>query len=173
MGRENLVLTPKQQRFCEAYILTGNASEAYRRSYEASRMAAKTITEKASRLLTQDNIAAMVEELQGRLRAKFELSAERVIREYMKIAFADIRKCFDEAGNLLPVSKMSEEAAAALASVDVVSHQGGEFLQISKIKLNSKVAALDSLARHLGLFKADNDQKDRLVIIKDFTGGEY
>ena len=29
---------------------------------------------------------------------------------------------------------------------------------------------LEILGRHLGMFKADNDQKDRLVIIKDFTG---
>ena len=31
-------LTPKQEAFCLAYMETGNASEAYRRAYDADNM---------------------------------------------------------------------------------------------------------------------------------------
>lgn len=58
-------LTPKQESFCLAYLETGNASEAYRQCYEASRSSAKTITESASKLLAQPNISARIAELRA------------------------------------------------------------------------------------------------------------
>lgn len=71
-------LTIKQEKFCQEYIITGNASEAYRRAYNASNMKDKTITEKASRLLTQDNISARVGVLKGELENKFEITKEKL-----------------------------------------------------------------------------------------------
>jgi phage terminase small subunit len=56
-------LTPKQEAFCLAYLETGNASEAYRRSYNAERMKAETIAVKACLLLKKDKIGARLDEL--------------------------------------------------------------------------------------------------------------
>lgn len=50
-------LTPKQEKFCQLYIELGNASEAYRQSYDCSKMASKTINEVAARMLTNCKIA--------------------------------------------------------------------------------------------------------------------
>lgn len=58
-------LTPKQEAFCLAYIETGNASEAYRRSYDAGKMQPATINVKASQLLADDKIAVRVAELKA------------------------------------------------------------------------------------------------------------
>lgn len=58
-------LTPKQEAFCLAYIETGNASEAYRRSYNAGKMQPATINVKASQLLADDKIAVRVAELKA------------------------------------------------------------------------------------------------------------
>jgi len=44
-------LTPKQEKFCNLYLETGNASEAYRSSYSASRMKPETIHRRAKELL--------------------------------------------------------------------------------------------------------------------------
>lgn len=71
-------LTLKQEKFCQEYIITGNASEAYRRSYNASKMKSTTINEKASRMLSQDNISARVEQLKGELDNKFEITKEKL-----------------------------------------------------------------------------------------------
>ena len=57
-------LTEKQENFCQAYIETGNASEAYRQSYNAENMKPKTINERASRLLKECKISARVNDLQ-------------------------------------------------------------------------------------------------------------
>ncbi len=56
-------LTPKQENFCLAYLETGNASEAYRRAYEAGRMQADTIAKRAHELLGDGKITGRLDEL--------------------------------------------------------------------------------------------------------------
>lgn len=58
-------LTPKQEAFVQAYLTTGNASKAYRQSYNASGMKPAVINVKASELLANGNIAVRVQELQA------------------------------------------------------------------------------------------------------------
>ena len=59
-------LTPKQEAFVLAYIKTGNASEAYRQTYSTN-ASAKTIHEKASRLLAEGKVRARSEVLRGKV----------------------------------------------------------------------------------------------------------
>ncbi len=60
-------LTPKQEAFVRAYVETGNASEAYRKIYNASRMKPETVNRKAKELLDNGKITARVDELRARL----------------------------------------------------------------------------------------------------------
>lgn len=60
-----VTLTPKQEAFCLAYIETGNASEAYRRSYNAGKMQPATINVRASELLADSKISVRVAELKA------------------------------------------------------------------------------------------------------------
>ena len=56
-------LTQKQENFCLAYIETGNASEAYRRVYDADGMKPETVNRKAKELLDNGKITARLAEL--------------------------------------------------------------------------------------------------------------
>jgi phage terminase small subunit len=56
-------LTLKQETFCQEYIKCGNASEAYRKAYNAENMKPETINRKASELLANGKIKARVQEL--------------------------------------------------------------------------------------------------------------
>jgi hypothetical protein len=56
-------LTQKQEAFCLAYIETGNASEAYRRAYNAAKMKNESIRVKASELLANGNVTVRIAEL--------------------------------------------------------------------------------------------------------------
>lgn len=47
-------LTIKQEAFCQAYIETGNASEAYRTAYAADKMKPEAVHVQACKL--QDNL---------------------------------------------------------------------------------------------------------------------
>lgn len=59
-------LTAKQEAFAVAYVETGNASEAYRRSYDASKTKPDNVHIKASHLMADGRVSARVRELQGK-----------------------------------------------------------------------------------------------------------
>ena len=58
-----MALTPKQEAFCLAYLETGNASEAYRRAYDAENMKPESINRKAKDVIDNVKIAARIEAL--------------------------------------------------------------------------------------------------------------
>lgn len=84
---------------------------------------------------------------------KCEVSAERVLKELMAIAFFDPGDMFDDDGNLRNIPDMPEGARRALAGVDVVSRMedGGVETHTSKVRISSKIQALELLAKHLGM----------------------
>jgi phage terminase small subunit len=65
MAADNHGLTPKQEAFACAYVETGNASEAYRRAYDAVRMKPEAIVVNASKLLRDTKVTLRVEQLQA------------------------------------------------------------------------------------------------------------
>lgn len=78
-------LTIKQEKFCQLYIENGgNASEAYRGSYNAAKMTKKTITETASRLLKKGNISARVRCLQAKHAEKHNITVEWLTEKYLE-----------------------------------------------------------------------------------------
>ena len=56
-------LTPKQEAFAQAYVETGNASEAYRRSYDAANMRPEALHVEASRLLADPKVSLRIAHL--------------------------------------------------------------------------------------------------------------
>lgn len=73
-------LTPKQEAFCLAYIETGNASEAYRRAYNAANSKPNTINVKASQLLSDGKIAVRCDELKLQLAEKSLWTRENSVK---------------------------------------------------------------------------------------------
>jgi phage terminase small subunit len=90
-------LAIKQERFAQKYVELGNASEAYRRSYDADNMVPETFHNEAHALLKHRKISARVEQLEGLRLKRHEVTVDRVVSEYRRIAFLDIRKAFIEA----------------------------------------------------------------------------
>ncbi len=58
-----MALTAKQESFCLVYLKTGNASEAYRQSYNAENMKPETVNRTAKALLDNHKITARLAEL--------------------------------------------------------------------------------------------------------------
>lgn len=56
-------LTPKQQAFADYYIQSGNATESYKKAYESCKKE-ETARANASRMLTNANVVAYIEEKQ-------------------------------------------------------------------------------------------------------------
>lgn len=83
-----------------------------------------------------------------------EVTAESVLREMSRLAFSDVRELFDDNGELMPLSELSDEAAASIVGIDVATI-GNDTVgrgQITKVKLGDKLKALENLGKHLGIF---------------------
>jgi phage terminase small subunit len=74
-------LTQKQETFCQAYIETGNASEAYRTAYAADKMKAEAIHVKASELLSSGKVAVRVAELRAEIKQRHNVTVDSLIKE--------------------------------------------------------------------------------------------
>jgi hypothetical protein len=82
--------------------------------------------------------------------ARLGITPERVLQEYARIAFADLRRFVDWGPNgLVPKNSaaLSEEDAAAISEI-VSGGTDGKY----RIKLYDKKSALNAIARHLGMF---------------------
>lgn len=94
-----------------------------------------------------------------------ELSAERTLEQIRRVAYMDIRGFFDENNNLKPITSLTEEQAAAIASFEVIKKNAvagdGEIDTIHKVKFHNMMDGLDILARNQHLVdqtvKVDTD----------------
>ena len=74
-------LTIKQEAFARAYVETGNASEAYRRAYDSSKMKPESVYESASRLLADVKIAARLAELREPIMQRHNVTVDSLVLE--------------------------------------------------------------------------------------------
>ena len=112
-------LTPKQEAFCQKYIELGNATEAYYAAYDAKGSKPVTANRRAKDLLDNGKIAARVRELQAIHQKRHEVTVDRVVKEFARLAFLDVRKIFDAEGNLRPIHELDDDTAAAIAGLEV------------------------------------------------------
>jgi phage terminase small subunit len=148
------MLTPKQQRFVNEYLIDLNATQAAIRTGYSS----ATAEVQGCRLLSNAKVAEVVQKAMQKRSERTEITADMVLSELGKIGFADVRKLFTSNGNLVPVVELDDAAAACLSSIEVTTRKvrGGdddEVEQVSKVRLWDKRAALVDIGKHLGMFK--------------------
>ena len=74
-------MTQKQENFCLAYIETGNASEAYRKAYNAAGSSEKSVWELASKMLDNPKVISRLEALREQAARRALLTLERHLEE--------------------------------------------------------------------------------------------
>ena len=95
--------TDKMELFCLAYVETGNASEAYRRSYDTSKMADKTAQREGYNLLQNPLVQARIEELRIKVMERHEITVDTLLAEL-------------EEARLKALSAETPQAAAAVGA---------------------------------------------------------
>lgn len=132
-------LTPKQEAFCIAYLETGNASEAYRRSYNASGMKPDTINVKASELLSNGKVSVRLAELRAPAIAKAQLTVEDLLRE-----LEEARKlAIDTEAPAPAVSATMGKAKLLGFDKQLVEHSGTiQFSDMTEEDLDRRIEAL-------------------------------
>lgn len=149
-GRDPNGLTPRQARFVEEYLVDTNATQAAIRAGYSKNGAHVT----GSQVLSYPKVAAQIAIRRKELANSLEITQERVLLEYARVAFYDPRKLFDDNGNLKKIEDLDDDTARAIASTEVVTRSlgDGEVEYVHKVKAWDKLTALGKLAEHLGLF---------------------
>lgn len=173
MAARKSLMTNLQSRFVDEYLVDCCATDAARRAGYSAR----TAQVKSSQILALPHVQEAIAERRKVLAAKAEVSAGRVLQEYCRIAFVDVRKIFNADGSLKPVHEMDDDTAAAVASVEIEqtaseTKRGVKTAATTvKTKMLDKIRALDALAKHLGLFKdADVTQLVQQTQYKVYIG---
>ena len=73
--------TDKMELFCLAYVETGNASEAYRRSYNTTNMAEKTAQREGYNTLQKPQVQVRIEELRNQVMDRHEITVDTLLLE--------------------------------------------------------------------------------------------
>lgn len=92
------------------------------------------------------------------------VTAEFVLSEFTKLAKVSAQDLYDTEGNILPPHMLPPDVAAAVSEIKERSYIEGKGAHAKKItevtyKLHNKLAALDALGKHTGIYEADNNQK--------------
>ena len=146
-------------RFVDEYMVDvdGNGKAAALRAGYSKSVANHGVL----RLLSNPGVIALIEERRAALAKKLEITQERILREYARVAFADPGELFGKEGELIQVKQLPEDIRRAVHQVEVLEEQdrngkveikGAGKAVLKKIKLLNKLDALDSLADHLGMF---------------------
>jgi phage terminase small subunit len=140
-------LTPKQRKFAEEYVNTGNGSEAYRRAYNVRpNTTVESIAVRASELLKNSNILVIIEELQKQQAEKFEITRSDVAKGYLEIIQA-------------------WRSLMQLASKEELTKDEKQKFYLLKemVKGSDYRGAYDSLAKMFGLNEPDKTQIDQTI----------
>lgn len=122
-------------------------------------------------------IADAIDEARKARGERTEVTADRVLRELGKIAFADMRNIAgwdpDAGVTYHPSELLEDDVAAAISEVsnkktDSYSKDGDlrSTRHDIKVRLHDKTRALELIGKHLGMFKADEAQDQSQVLAK-------
>ena len=99
------MLTPKQEKFAQVYIETGNASEAYRQAYSTKGKSENYVAVNASKLLDSTNVALRVDELKAEHQQRHNVTVDSLLAE------------LEEARTVAMTSEKPQSAAAVSATM--------------------------------------------------------
>jgi phage terminase small subunit len=151
----------KHVEFARKYILCLDAEKAAAEVGYYGRTAYRD-------LLSNPKIDMYIRKLQKQMRDRFVLTSDRVVQELCKIGFINPQELYHEDGRLKAPLEMTANNASAISEIteemvgiDPISHKP---LIKRKYKFHSKEGALDKLARHLGLYEKDNNQRATAIV---------
>ena len=156
-------LTSKQKMFVKEYLVDLNATQAALRAGYSEKTAYRTGADNLKKPQIQEAIQQAMQKREQRT----EITADKVLEEYAKLGFSDVsdylevvteRVLVDRTAEGEPISEIKQfvfmkdtkdippEKLAAIS--EVKQHKDGSI----SFKLHDKRGALDSIARHLGMF---------------------
>lgn len=166
-------LTAKQQLFVKEYLVDLNATQAAIRAGYSKKTAHRIGAEN----LQKHAVSTAIEKALNKRTEKIDITAERVLQEIAKIAFANMGEFVKWANNnieLLDSEDLTDEQLACISEIVETDTKHGKQI---KFKLHDKLAALHKLSQHLGLFRekgvGENDPLPAEKVVYYVNDEEY
>ncbi len=145
-------LTPKQERFCEEYLVDLNATQAaIRAGYSV-----KTAYRIGAELLQKTSVSKRISELRSEQSKRTGITADKIIAELAAIAFTDRTEIAKVGKNgsvrLTPTENLSDDVKKVISGI-----KEGKFG--TEVSSYDKVKALELLGKHLGIFDKKDEEK--------------
>lgn len=178
-----MALTAKQEQFCREYLIDLNATQAAIRSGYSE----KTAKQIGQENLTKPDLQEYIQSLMDERSKRTEITADMVLKEYAKIGFSNITDYLQVTtrSRIVDYEEIASDDGSSTLKPITELMQGVDFFDTEGVdpekmravaeikqtrdgialKLHDKKGALDSIARHLGMFN-DKSTVDVNVIKK-------
>ena len=142
-------LTPKQQLFCDEYLIDLNATQAAIRAGYSPDSARQIGAEN----MAKPSIRAYIDKAMAERSKRTGINQDRIIMELARIGLINPDKLINF-GEATVRQDASEDDMAAIASVKVktIPSDDGDIVE-REVKLHDKIKALELCGKHLGMFK--------------------
>ena len=142
----------RDKTFCEEYIIDFNAKAAALRAGFKETTAADAWQWIRDEAPAKPEVKAYINKLIAERSKRTGITADRVLQELARIAFADIADAIDLEKGIVR-KDASKDDRAAIASVKIKKGRISE----REVRMHDKVHALELLGKHMGMLK-DNIQ---------------
>jgi phage terminase small subunit len=163
-------LTLKRRKFVHSWVELGNGEQAA----IAAGFSPKSARSKGSQLLNEPRVKEYLELCLRDMFRRFEVTAERIIKELACTAFFNPRDLFTEDGNIKKLSEIPEHALRAVSRIDTktTDTKFGQTVEITKIHLWNKLDALEKLAKMHGFSQPDVVQQNNMEVNINYIDGK-
>lgn len=148
-------LRKRYEKFAREYVIDHNGT----RAAIAVGYSPQAAASKASQLLTNVKVSALVDKFLAFHAQKAEITTEQILNGLRQCAFMDPRKLFGEDGSLKPLHELDSDTAAAIAGFEVEklyehfgSGQAKQIGTVTKIKFTDRLRALELLGKYRKMF---------------------
>ena len=161
-------LSDQQILFANEYIKDFHSTNAAIRAGYTERSAHVA----ASRLLRNDKIKALIDELKKERMDRVKVDADYVLRRHRDIDQMDVLDIMTNAGGIKPVSEWPVVWRQYLSAMDVAEIVGADdaLTVIKKIKWPDKLRNLELLGKHIDVKAYDSEAKATEPIVINING---
>jgi len=146
-------ITQKQINFARKYFECGNSVEAYKHAYNHKNMKINTIRVRASEMLQHPNVKQKLRELEKEAEKATQWNVKRVINTYAKVIEIGLAKA--------ETHKIITEGTGK-------GYTQTQSIKARETNLTAVNTALNAIAKHLGMFK-DNDNLVGVISLTDLV----
>ncbi len=142
-------LTRMQRRFVEEYLVDPDAEAAACRAGYCLREAGRA----AARNMEHEGVLRAIRRARAERSERTRVTQDAVVRELAAIGFATMRDVCRWSGETLELHASDQLSAAQVAAIAEIAETSSSRGVRLRVKLHSKLKALEMLARHVGLYE--------------------